>query len=139
MFALSAPLKARLEALPALAGWTVRQSIEVVSRKAVPAVEIAAELASPISGSSSGVQLEVQWAVSLIVAEGPGATNTLDTAFGAVFASLHNWAPRQQGGRLWAPLRLQSAAPPPDLDAREPGRVEYRLVFTTSARFDGQP
>lgn len=139
MFSLADPIRSRLQALSALSGWPVRLAIETVSRKAVPAVDIAAALAQPLGNSRSGTQMEVQWAVSLIVPQAAGATAQINAAFGAVLGALHGWMPGEQGGRRWDALRLVSASPPPETEAREPGLIEYQLVFSTSARFDGQP
>lgn len=139
MFSLADPIRTRLQGLAALNGWTVRLAIETASRKAVPAAEVAAPIAQPAGVSHSGAQLEVQWAVALIVPQAAGAVAQLNAAFGEVFRALHGWAPGQQGGRNWAALRLVSASPPPEIEAREPGLIEYQLVFSTSARFDGQP
>ena len=59
----------------------------------------------------------------------------LDTAFAAVVASLHNWAPGTHGGRAWQRLQLQQV----QREATDQGLVAYSLTFKTSARYDGQP
>lgn len=138
MFSLAEPIRARLQSLPALAGWTIRLAIETGSRRASPAAELSCESAAPVDARKPGALLEVVWAVSLIVPQDATAAATLNTAFGEVFGALHGWLPGEQGGRRWERLRIISAAPPPEFEAREPGLVEYRLTFSTSARFDGQ-
>ena len=136
MFALATPLQARLAAIPALAGWTVRDNSTMASRTGTPAVELVAEGASVADVRNTAALVEVRWGVSLIVLQGPAATALLDLAFAAVVESLHNYQPGAQGGRVWQPLRLQSVSQP---EFAEQGQVQYRLLFVTSARYNGQP
>jgi hypothetical protein len=58
----------------------------------------------------------------------------LDVAFAATFASLHNWAPGQHGGRGWEALRTVRVQEPAFADE---GVVGYEITFSTAARYIG--
>lgn len=136
MFALEAPLIARLQALPALAGWEVRSSAAEVSRTTVPAIEVRCEGARVADQRMSAAAVGVSWGVHLIAERAAGVTDALDAVFGAVVGSLHNWSPGSVGGRGWQPLKLSTVQQP---EFAEQGLVAYSLIFDTSARYDGQP
>jgi hypothetical protein len=77
------------------------------------------------------------WAVTLMAKRSDAdALAHLDTAFALVVEALQGWAPGQVAGRRWERLQLASVKPPPYPDN---GLVGVELVFSTSARFDGQP
>ncbi len=77
------------------------------------------------------------WAITLMAKRSdPDALVQLDTAFARVVEALQGWAPGQVAGRRWERLQLASVKPPPYPDN---GLVGIELVFSTSARFDGQP
>jgi hypothetical protein len=77
------------------------------------------------------------WAITLMAKRSdPDALVQLDSAFGRVVEALQGWAPGQIAGRRWERLQLASVKPPPYPDN---GLVGIELVFSTSARFDGQP
>ncbi len=136
MFALEAPLLARLQALPALAGWDVRSGIAEMSRTAVPAVEVRLDGARLADQRMSAANVTALWRVDLIHTRSAAAMEALDTAFAAVLGSLHNWAPGSVAGRAWQPVRLAAVQPP---EFAEQGLVAYSLIFETAARYDGQP
>lgn len=135
MFALETPLIARLQALPALAGWEVRSSAAEVSRAPVPAAEVRCEGAAPTDSRGATSLVAVLWGVRLVVKRDPGAMAQLDGVLHAVIASLHNWLPGTEGSRAWQRLQLHEVRP----DFADEGLVEYAIVFKTSARYDGQP
>lgn len=135
MFALEPPILARLAADPALAGWSVRSSAAETTRRPLPAVELQCEGAEVADARTTAVAVGVIWGVHLITQYSPTSAAELDTAFAAVVASLHNWAPGTHGGRAWHRLQLQQA----QRDATDQGLVAYSLIFKTSARYDGQP
>lgn len=77
------------------------------------------------------------WAITLMAKRSdPDALVQLDSAFARVVEALQGWAPGQIAGRRWERLQLASVKPPPYPDN---GLVGIELVFSTSARFDGQP
>lgn len=135
MFALEAPLIARLQALPALDGWDVRSAVAEVSRTAAPAAEVRCEGAAMLDPRGATSLLAVMWGVHLIAKQGAETMAQLDGAMAAVVASLHNWLPGTEGARAWQRLQFVEARP----EMVEQGLVSYALVFKTSARFDGQP
>jgi len=135
MFALESPLLARLAADPALANWTVRSSAAETTRRPLPAVEVQCEGADITDARNTAVAVGVTWGVHLVAQYSGTAFGELDTAFAAVVASLHNWAPGTHGGRAWQRLQLQQV----QREATDQGLVAYSLMFKTSARYDGQP
>jgi hypothetical protein len=77
------------------------------------------------------------WAITLMAKRSDSdALVQLDSAFALVVEALQGWAPGQIAGRRWERLQLASVKPPPYPDT---GLVGIELVFSTSARFDGQP
>lgn len=135
MFALEAPLIARLQALPALDGWEIRSAVAEVSRTAAPAAEVRCEGAEMLDPRGATSLLAVLWGVHLIVKHSATAMAELDVALAAVVGSLHNWLPGTEGARAWQRLQFVEAKP----EFIEQGLVSYAIVFKTSARFDGQP
>lgn len=135
MLALTAPLKARLAALPALTGWAVRTGSEQVDRRLVPAVDVRCGGAGVVDSRTGAAMVAPEWMVTLIVKRGDGAADQIEAAFAAVVGSLHNWRPGQLGGRGWEPLSLARVTEPLFDDA---GVVGCELLFTTGARYMGQ-
>jgi hypothetical protein len=135
MFALEPILLARLQADPALAGWSVRSSAAETTRRPLPAVELQCEGADITDARTTAVAVGVTWGVHLITQYSLTAAAELDAAFAVVVASLHNWAPGAQGGRAWQRLQLQQV----QREATDQGLIAYSLTFKTSARYDGQP
>ncbi|HEX7720224.1 MAG TPA: hypothetical protein VF389_10490 [Woeseiaceae bacterium] len=135
MFALEAPIIARLQAEPALSGWAIRSSAAETTRKQLPAVEVQCEGAEVADARSTAVAVGVSWGVHLIAPYSPIAMESLDSAFAAVVASLHNYSPGAQGGRAWQRMQLQQV----QREQADQGLVAYSLIFKTSARYDGQP
>ncbi|CAA2108213.1 hypothetical protein [Variovorax paradoxus] len=77
------------------------------------------------------------WAVTLMAKRSDAeALAHLDGAFALVVEALQGWTPGRVAGRNWERLQLASVKPPP---YPENGLVGIELVFSTSARFDGQP
>ena len=107
MFALESPLLARLAADPALAGWTVRSSVAETTRRPLPAVEVQCEGADITDARNTAVAVGVTWGVHLVAQYSATAFAELDTAFAAVVASLHNWAPSAHGGRACQRVQRQ--------------------------------
>jgi len=90
----------------------------------------------PVS-EAPGALVRPFWAVTFMARCGdPGALVLLDDAFARAVEALHGWAPGQVAGRRWERLQLVRVKPPP---YPENGLVGIELVFSTSARFDGQP
>ena len=91
----------------------------------VPASEVPGALVRPL------------WAITLIAKRSDSeALAHLDSAFALVVEALQGWAPGQTAGRRWERFQLVRVKPPPFPDD---GLVGVELVFSTSARFDGQP
>lgn len=136
MLALTTPLKARLQALPQLTGWAVRCSTDGAARTALPAVDVRCSGAGIADSRTGAAMVAPEWAVLLMHRRSDDAAELLDAAFAAVFASLHNWQPGQCGGRGWERLQMTRVEAPEFADE---GVVGYSLVFTTAARYIGQP
>lgn len=137
MLALSAPLCARLAAMPVLSGWDVRNDIEHSNRQPLPAVDVRCDDAGVTKPrSSSGLLLTPMWRVTLAVKRSDVAVATLDDALSGVIESLHNWMPGQHGGRHWEPLQLVQVVHQPFQDSAVVG---YELTFSTGAKYTGQP
>lgn len=134
MLAVGNPIKDRLAVL--LGAWSVYLRADAVDKRAVPAVEVGIDGAQVADSKTGAVSLAPNWMVTLVVRRGDGAAAQLDAAFAAVVESLHNWAPGEQGGRKWERLRLVSVREP---DFVEEGLAGMVLVFSTGARYDGQP
>ena len=135
MLALTAPLKARLQALPQLTGWAVRTGTEHSERQIVPAADVRCSGAGVGDSKAGAAMVAPEWTVTLVVRRSDDAADQLDAAFAAVFSSLHNWLPGQHGGRGWEPLRLQRVTEPLLADN---GLAGVEMTFTTGARYMGQ-
>lgn len=133
MFALCTPIVERLQDLEAFSGWDVRSAADEVSRKPVPAVEVAPAGAGA-KDQQAAVTVVVAWSVRLIVTRGAGATALLDTAFEAAIGALHNWKPGTEG-RAWMRMYLADVRP---ADIEDLGLVAFELIFQTSAPYLGQ-
>lgn len=136
MLAISTPVKARLQALPALTGWAVRLGHEEADRRLLPAVDVRCSGAAVTTRSSStATQLSPEWQITLVVKRGDEAAEQIDAALQAVIGSLHNWQPGQQGGRGWERLVLTRITEPV---FDQSGVAGYELGFTTAATYHGQ-
>ena len=83
MFALNAPIKARLQSLPALAGWTVRTSTELVDRATLPAVDVRLPGGGVAGARSGAVMVQPGWSLVLAVRRSATAADELEAAFAA--------------------------------------------------------
>lgn len=135
MLSLTAPIKARLQALPALTGWAVRTNAEDADRATVPAADLRCLGASVADRRGSGVLVSPEWTVTLVVRRSATAAQEIDAALAAVIEALHGWMPGQQQGRGWEPLALTRISEP--MLATE-GLVGYELAFSTTALYRGQ-
>ena len=89
------------------------------------------------ASDAPGALVRPYWAITLMAKRSDAdAPVNLDSAFSRVIAALQGWTPGQIAGRRWERLQLASVKPPPYPEA---GLVGIELVFSTSARFDGQP
>lgn len=135
MLAAAPLIEARLKLLPELAGWAVRDELELEDRSALPAATIACIGASVDASQRKGM-LQPRWQITLALRRGPGAGASLDTAMEAVIASLLGWLPpADDNGRRWEPLALSSVVPP---EYPEAGIAAYILTFTTAGLYRGQ-
>lgn len=134
MLALAAPLKARLQALPALTGWQVRLGTDSADRRSLPAVDVRCTGASVLDSRTGAAMVAPEWTATLMARRDGDAAALLDAAFAAVFGSLHNWAPGQHGGRGWEALRAVRVQEPAYADE---GVTGYEITFTTAARYMG--
>ena len=135
MLSLTTPIKARLQALPALTGWAVRTNAEDADRATVPAADLRCLGASVADRRGSGVLVSPEWTVTLVVRRSATAAQEIDAALAAVIEALHGWMPGQQQGRGWEPLALTRISEP--MLATE-GLVGYELAFSTTALYRGQ-
>lgn len=135
MLAIATPIKFRLQALPALAGWAVRTNAEDVERALVPAADVRCLGASVADRRGTGVLVSPEWTVTLVVRRSDIAAEQIDSALAAVIGALHGWMPGQQQGRGWEPFALARISEP--MLASE-GLVGYELVFSTAALYRGQ-
>ena len=135
MLSLTAPIKTRLQALPALTGWAVRTNAEDADRATVPAADLRCLGASVADRRGSGVLVSPEWTVTLVVRRSATAAQEIDAALAAVIEALHGWMPGQQQGRGWEPLALTRISEP--MLATE-GLVGYELAFSTAALYRGQ-
>ena len=84
-----------------------------------------------------GAMVRPQWAITLVARHSDAqAPVNLDDAFAGVVEVLQGWAPGLVAQRRWDRLQLVRVKPPPFLDN---GLVGVELIFSTSARYDGQP
>jgi len=89
------------------------------------------------ASDAPGALVRPYWAITLMAKRSDAeAAARLDGAFALVVEALQGWTPGQVAGRRWERLQLASVKPPPFPEA---GLVGIELVFSTSARFDGQP
>lgn len=135
MLAITEPIRTRLAALPALAGWAVRMGTDEVSRAVVPAVDVRCSGGAVPSVKGGGVLITAEWTVTLVVKRGAGAADEIDAALAAVVESLHGWMPGHHGGRGWEPLQLTRVT---EALYAEQGLAGYELAFTTGGRYMGQ-
>ena len=136
MFALNAPIKARLQSLPALAGWTVRTSTDLEDRDTPHrAVDVRVPGGGVAGVRSGAVMVQPGWSLVLAVRRSATAANELDAAFAAVIEAMHGWAPGQHAGRGWEPLQLAAVADAVFADA---GLAGVELTFSTQALYRGQ-
>ena len=136
MFALNAPIKARLQSLPALAGWTVRTSTDLEDRDTPHrAVDVRVPGGGVAGVRSGAVMVQPGWSLVLAVRRSATAANELEAAFAAVIEAMHGWAPGPHAGRGWEPLQLAAVADAVFADA---GLAGVELTFSTQALYRGQ-
>ncbi|WP_312781622.1 hypothetical protein [Acidovorax temperans] len=136
MFALNAPIKARLQSLPALAGWTVRTSTDLEDRDTPHrAVDVRVPGGGVAGVRSGAVMVQPGWSLVLAVRRSATAADELEAAFAAVIEALHGWAPGLHAGRGWEPLQLAAVADAVFADA---GLAGVELTFSTQALYRGQ-
>ncbi len=136
MFALNAPIKARLQSLPALAGWTVRTSTDLEDRDTPHrAVDVRVPGGGVAGVRSGAVMVQPGWSLVLAVRRSATAADELEAAFAAVIEAMHGWAPGQHAGRGWEPLQLAAVADAVFADA---GLAGVELTFSTQALYRGQ-
>lgn len=135
MLALEPVITARLAAaLPA--GWTcMGVSATPGQRDDYPLASVSLTAARAADSKMAAANLQPAWAVAFIARRTAGTSALIDAAVSAAIEALHNWAPGVVGGRPWTHLRLEQAAPYPAVDA---GLIGVELIFTTTARYDGQ-
>ena len=92
--------------------------------------------ASVADSKSGAANIAPVFRVTLVTRKGTAAAATVDAAFAAVVAALHNWSPGSVSGRVWNRMALVAVMPPQYPDD---GLVGIELAFNTHARFDGQP
>lgn len=134
MLAPAYAIKSRLQALPALGGWSVRVGSEGGERQTLPALDLRCAGARVADSKSGAVQVAPQWLLTLVVARGQGAAEQLDAAMAAVIAALHGWVPGEQGARRWDRLTLVSITEPTFF---ETGQIGYEMSFDTQAVYLG--
>ena len=137
MFALVPPLVARLQTIPALDGWEVRDADAEVPRTAVPAAVVDYEAIRRGDRKPGSVVAASSLSVRLIAENTPDGRNALDAAFVAVIGSVENWKDLPLAGATGRFAFEFTAVEGPDRN--DQGQVGYRLVFETPARFSGQP
>lgn len=136
MLALEPLIKARLEALAELDGWTVRGATEAVDRKAPgPSVDLRIGAVAVPDSKTGAAVVQPAWDMVFEMQRGPTAAATLDAIFWAVLQDLQGWEPGNVGGREWLPLKLAAASPP---DFLAEGVAAVALSFSTGAGFIGQ-
>lgn len=136
MLAITAPLKSRLQALPALSGWAVRTGTDAADRSVVPVADLRCTGARVADRKTGAVLVSPEWTVQLVVRRSGTAANQLDAAMAAVIEALHGWAPGKQGARSWERLALTDISEPNFADE---GFAGYQLTFATAATYMGQP
>lgn len=135
MLAAAPLIEARLTGLPSLAGWVVRDELDVEDRTALPAATVYCIGATVDASQRKGI-LQPRWQITLATRRAAGALAALDAALEAVIGSLHGWLPPQDdNGRRWEPLALVSVLPP---EYPEAGVSAYVITFTTAGLYRGQ-
>lgn len=132
MLALTAPLKARLQALPQLTGWAVRTGTEDADRTVVPAADVRCAGANVPDVKQGAVMVQAAWQVTLVVRRGDQAAEQLDAALSAVICAVHGWKPGVCGGRGWERFNLASVT---EAQYASEGMGGYELTFTTAASY----
>ena len=135
MLSLTAPIKTRLQALPALTGWAVRTGTESADRSVVPVADVRCTGAGVSDRKTGAVLVAPEWTLQLVVRRSDVAAEQLDTAIAAVIETLHGWAPGRLGGRGWERLALTNISEPAFVDE---GYAGYQLTFGTAATYMGQ-
>ncbi|MET3915970.1 hypothetical protein ABID97_002752 [Variovorax sp. OAS795] len=137
MLALEPAIVARLRAeLPET--WTVKGMFSDSGRRDAELFASVLFIDGNVPASDApGALVRPYWAITLMAKRSDAdAPVHLDSAFSRVIEALQGWTPGRIAGRRWERLQLASVKPPPYPEA---GLVGIELVFSTSARFDGQP
>jgi len=137
MLALEPAIVARLRAeLPET--WTVKGMFSDSGRRDAELFASVLFIDGNVPASDApGALVRPFWAITLMAKRSDAdAPVHLDSAFSRVIEALQGWTPGAIAGRRWERLQLASVKPPPYPEA---GLVGIELVFSTSARFDGQP
>ena len=137
MLALEPAIVDRLRSeLPAL--WTVKGVFSDSGRRDPDLFASVLFIDANVPASDvPGALVRPFWAITLMAKRSdPDPLAQLDAAFALVVEALQGWAPGHVAGRHWERLQLASVKPPPYPEA---GLVGIELVFSTSARYDGQP
>lgn len=135
MLSLLPALTLRLQSIPALSGWDVRNNAEPANRSALPAVDVRCTRARVADRKTGAVMLSPEWTATLVMRRAADAAAVLDTALAAVIEALHSWAPGEHGGRGWERLALLDVSEP---DFFDEGLAGYTLTFGTAAMYRGQ-
>lgn len=136
MLELESVIAERIRAVPALAGWSVREGSKDLDRSAVPAVDVRLDGLQAPQASRPAVTLQPEWQVMVVIKRGEVAAQQLGTALPALVQALHNWRPSDPTGRQWTELQLGAVRP---VDFADAGLMGYALVLTTASVFYGQP
>lgn len=132
MLALATPLKLRLQALPALTGWSVRTNTDDADRSVMPLADVRCIGAAVADSKAMAVMLAPRWQVTLVVRRSNTAAEQIDQALSAVIGSLLGWRAGELGGRGWEPFTLDGVTEPM---LPEEGLVGYQVTFATAARY----
>ena len=135
MLSILPALTLRLQSIPALAGWDVRNNIEPANRSALPAADVRCTRARVADRKTGAVMLSPEWTVTLVLRRAADAAAVLDEALAAVLAQLQGWSPGQHGGRGWERLSLLDVSEP---DFFDEGLAGYTLTFGTAAMYRGE-
>ena len=133
MLTLETPIVERISTLPALAGWEVRTGTQPEDRRNLPAFDVRCTGAAVTDSKAGAAMVAPVWTITVMARRGPLAAEQLDSAFAAIFATLHNWRAGPMAGRGWEPLRLVRATAPVFTDN---GTAGLELEFTTGARYE---
>lgn len=136
MLALEPVIVDRLRAV--LAGaWTVMGlTSDKGSRDSFPLASLSFTDGRVPDSKTGAVSVQPIWRLTLVHRKNDQAATVVDAAFAAAIEALHNWTPGQVSGRRWERLALVQFGAP---QYPEDGLVGVELLFTTSARYDGQP